>query len=370
MAEEIATPGDGQLHALVTIAGNPVLSTPDGVRLDKALDALDFMVSVDIYLNETTRHADVILPSPSLLARGHYDVALYQLAVRNVANYSPPLVDLDAGEMHDWEIMLRLANIVAAQGADADPRVLDDLVVAGLVDKTVQRAGSNVEGRASSELLGELSQREGAERMLDLMLRTGPYGDGFGADPGGLSLARLEAEPHGVDLGPLQPRLPEVLLTPTGKVELAPEPITADVRRLAASLDRPARDGMVLIGRRDLRSNNSWMHNLDILVKGKPRCTLQVHPDDAARLGLRSGGQVRVASGAGAVHAPVEVTDSVMPGVVSLPHGWGHDVDGTALGVASEHAGVNTNVLAGSDAFDPLSGNAALNGIPVDLTPV
>jgi anaerobic selenocysteine-containing dehydrogenase len=327
------------------------------------------MVSVDIYLNETSRHADVILPSSSLLARGHYDVALYQLAVRNVANYSPPLVDLDAGEMHDWEIMLRLANIVAGQGADADPRVLDDIVLAGLVDKAVQRAGSNVEGRESTELLAELSAREGAERLLDLMLRTGPYGDGFGADPDGLTLARLEAAPHGIDFGPLQPRLPTVLRTPSGKVELAPEPITADVPRLHAMLDHGARDGIVLIGRRDLRSNNSWMHNLDILVKGKPRCTLQVHPDDATRLGLSSGGQVRIVSRAGAVHAPVEVTDSVMPGVVSLPHGWGHDVDGTSLGVASDHAGVNTNVLADADAFDPLSGNAALNGIPVELTP-
>jgi anaerobic selenocysteine-containing dehydrogenase len=369
-AEEIEQPGDGQIRALLTIAGNPVLSTPDGTRLDKAFDALDFMVSVDIYLNETTRHADVILPSPSLLARGHYDVGLYQLAVRNVANYSPPLVDLDAGEMHDWEIMLRLANIVARQGAEADPRVLDDLVVGGLVDKAVQRRGSNVEGRDASQLVAELSQREGAERLLDLMLRTGPYGDGFGADPDGLSLARLEAQPHGIDLGPLQPRLPGVLLTPSGKVELAPEPITADVPRLRATLDDANGEGIVLIGRRDLRSNNSWMHNLDILVKGKPRCTLQVHPDDAARLGLCPGGQVRVASRSGALHAPVEVTDSVMPGVVSLPHGWGHDVDGTSLGVASDHAGVNTNVLADADAFDPLSGNAALNGIPVELTPV
>ena len=369
LAEEIEQPGDGQVHALVTIAGNPVLSTPDGVRLDKALDALDFMVSVDIYLNETTRHADVILPSPSLLARGHYDIALYQLAVRNVANYSPPLVDLEAGEMHDWEIMLRLANVVAGQGADADPRVLDDIVLAGLVDKAVQRTGSNVEGRDAAELLAELSRRDGAERVLDLMLRTGPYGDGFGSDPDGLTLARLEAAPHGIDFGPLLPRLPNVLRTPSGKVELAPEPITADVPRLRASLDRPAHNGIVLIGRRDLRSNNSWMHNLEILVKGKPRCTLQVHPDDAERIGLRSGGQARVTSRSGALHAPVEVTDAVMPGVVSLPHGWGHDVDGTALGVASEHAGVNTNVLADADAYDPLSGNAALNGIPVELEP-
>jgi len=327
------------------------------------------MVSIDIYLNETTRHADVILPSPSLLARGHYDVALYQLAIRNVANYSPPLLDLEPGEMHDSEIMLRLANIAAGQGADADPWVLDDIVVAGLVDKAVQRRGSNVEGRDPSELLDALSTRTGVERVLDLMLRTGPYGDGFGADPAGLSLARLEESPHGVDLGALRPRLPELLRTPSGKVELAPEPIVADVPRLRATLDRAAGDQMVLIGRRDLRSNNSWMHNLEVLVKGKPRCTLQVHPEDASRIGLRDGAQVRVASRAGALHAPVEVTDSVMPGVVSLPHGWGHDLDGTEMRIAAANAGVNTNVLAGAEAYDPLSGNAALNGIPVELTP-
>jgi anaerobic selenocysteine-containing dehydrogenase len=374
LAEEIETPGDGQVRALVTIAGNPAASTPESARLARALDSLDFMVSVDIYRNETTRCADVILPAPSLLARGHYDLAFYQLSVRNVANYSPPLVDLEPGEMHEWEIMLRLANIVAGQGADADPHVLDDFVVGGLVDKAVGRSGSNVEGRDPAELHAALEPRRGPERILDLMLRTGPYGDGFPTDGDGegLSLAVLEANPHGLDLGPLQPRVPEVLRTSSGMIELAPPSIVADVERLRASLgasDGTDRPGIVLVGRRDLRSNNSWMHNLEVLVKGKDRCTLHVHPDDAARLGLVDGTRARVASRVGAVDAPVEITDSVMQGVVSLPHGWGHDVAGTDLAIAAKRPGVNSNVLTDGATLDPLSGNAILNGIPVEVSP-
>ncbi len=378
LAEEIETPGDGQVRALLTIAGNPATSTPESARLAEALASLDFMVSVDIYRNETTRHADVILPAPSLLARGHYDLAFYQLSVRNIANYSPPLVELEPDEMHEWEIMLRLANIFAGQGADADPHALDDFVVHGLVDQAVGRSGSNVEGRDPGELHEALAPRRGPERILDLMLRTGPYGDGFaegaGGDGDGLSLAVLEANPHGIDLGPLEPRIPGMLRTVSGKVELAPPPIVADVERLRASLAAdPARsgpDGLVLVGRRDLRSNNSWMHNLEVLVKGKARCTLHVHPEDARRLGLADGAGAHVASRVGVVDAPVEVTDAVMPGVVSLPHGWGHDVAGTDLGVAATRPGVNSNVLTDGAALDPLSGNAILNGIPVEVSPV
>ncbi|HMG26368.1 MAG TPA: molybdopterin-dependent oxidoreductase [Acidimicrobiia bacterium] len=370
LAEEIDTPGDGQVRGMITVAGNPVLSTPDAGRLDRALSSLEFMVSVDIYRNETTRHANVILPPEGALARGHYDLAFYQLSIRNVANYSPAVVDLEPSEMAEAEILLRLANIVAGQGASADPAALDDAVVAGLVQKAVQRTGSNVEGRDPDELLGALSSRRGPERILDLMLRTGPYGDGFGADPSGLSLAVLEAAPHGVDLGPLQPRVPEVLRTPSGKIELAPEPVVDDVARLRASLSRGRNGYLVLVGRRDLRSNNSWMHNLDVLVKGKERCTLQVHPEDAARLGLVSGGTACVRSRRGEVAVTVEVTDGIMPGVVSIPHGWGHGVDGAGLSVAAGRPGVNSNLLADGDLFDPLSGNAVLNGIPVKVEPM
>ena len=367
LAEEIDTPGDGQVRGVITVAGNPVLSTPDSGRLDRALASLEFMVSVDIYKNETTRHANVILPPEGVLARGHYDLAFYQLSIRNIANYSPPVVDLEPGEMAESEILLRLANVVSGEGVATDPTALDDIVVAGLVQKAVQRSGSNVEGRDPDELVAALASRSGPERILDLMLRTGPYGDGFGADPSGLSLAVLEASPHGVDLGPLQPRIPEVLRTPSGKVELAPKPIADDVARLGASLERGRNGEMVLIGRRDLRSNNSWMHNLDILVKGKVRCTLHVHPDDAARLGVVSGGAACVRSRTGEVAVTVEVTDAIMPGVVSIPHGWGHGIGGTDLSVAAGRPGVNSNLLADGDLFDPLSGNAVLNGIPVNV---
>lgn len=369
MAEEMETPGEGQIRALITLAGNPVLSNPESARLDRALASLDFMVSVDIYRNETTRHANVILPPEAELARSHYDLAFYQLSIRNIARYSPPLVELEAGEVPEWQTLLRLAAIVAGQGAGADIGALDDFVVAGLVDRAVKRTGSNVEGRDATELLKELAVRRGPERVLDLMLRTGPYGDGFGADPTGLSLNVLEGAPHGIDLGPLEPRIPDVLRTPSGKIELAPDPIVADVARLEASLGRSINGQVVLVGRRDLRSNNSWMHNIEILVKGKERCTLQVHPDDAARLGLAPESIARVKSRTGAVEVVVEVTDAIMRGVVSIPHGWGHDVEGTGLSVAEKRPGVNSNLLADTTLFDPLSGNAVLNGIPVELEP-
>jgi anaerobic selenocysteine-containing dehydrogenase len=365
LAEEIETPGDGQVRGMITVAGNPVLSTPDAGRLDRALASLEFMVSLDIYKNETTRHANVILPPEGALARGHYDLGFYQLSIRNIANYSPPVVDLEPGEIAESEILLRLAGVVAGEGAAADPAALDDLVVAGLVQKAVQRKNSNVEGRDPDELLAALSSRRGPERILDLMLRTGPYGDGFGADPSGLSLEVLEAAPHGVDLGPLQPRIPEVLRTPSGKIELAPEPIVEDVARLRSSLARGRNGEMVLVGRRDLRSNNSWMHNLDILVKGKERCTLHLHPEDADRLGIADGGTACVRSRRGEVAVTVQVTDAIMPGVVSIPHGWGHRMDGADLSVAATRPGVNSNILADTELFDPLSGNAVLNGIPV-----
>jgi anaerobic selenocysteine-containing dehydrogenase len=251
-------------------------------------------------------------------------------------------------------------------GAGADPMVVDDLVVQTLIGAAVGDETSSVAGREPAEILALLGERTGPERLIDLMLRTGPYGDGFGARPGGLTLDVLLANPHGVDLGPLEPRLPDVLRTPSGMVELAPEPIVADVARLRAALDAPA-GGMTLIGRRDLRSNNSWMHNVEVLVKGRPRCTLHVNPGDADRLGLADGGDARVRSRTGEVVVPVEVTDAIRPGVVSIPHGWGHDLDGVELSVARRHAGVNTNVLADDELVDPVSGNAVLNGIPVEV---
>jgi anaerobic selenocysteine-containing dehydrogenase len=370
LAEEIETPGEGQVRALITIAGNPAVSTPNAQRLNAALDELDFMVAVDVYVNETTRHADVILPGPSPIQRSHYDLALYQLAVRNVANYTPELQPAPDGAPQEWETVLRLTGVATGQGADADVDAIDDFVAAEAVRREVGRAGGTLEGRDQSEIVAALEHRRGPERLLDLMLRAGPYGDAFGERPDGLTLEKLEAAPHGIDLGPLEPRVPEVLRTPSGKIELAPEPIVGDVERLRAALARETNGGMVLIGRRQLRSNNSWMHNLEPLVRGKERCTAHVHPDDAERLGLEDGERACVRSRSGEIEVPVEITDAVMPGVVSIPHGWGHDVDGVRMRVASAHAGSNSNVLADETLVDPLSGNAVLNGIPVELAPV
>jgi len=346
LAEEIETPGEGQIRALITFAGNPCVSTPNAGRLSAALDQLELLVSLDVYVNETTSKADVILPGPSPLARPHYDLALYQLAIRNVANWTPAVLASDVPQ--EWETMLRLSSIAAGQGPDPDIAALDGLVAAELA----RGAGLDV---------SDAGERVGPERLLDLLLRAGPYE---------LTLADLEAAPHGIDLGPLKPRLPEVLRTPSGMVELTPEAILADVPRLREQLGRTVNGEIVLIGRRQLRSNNSWMHNLTPLVKGKDRCTAWMNPADAERLGILDGKPITVRSRAGEVEIPVEVTPDIMPGVVSIPHGWGHDVAGVRLAVAAEHAGVNSNILADEMLVDPLSGNAVFNGIPVEVAAV
>ncbi|HVQ89761.1 MAG TPA: molybdopterin-dependent oxidoreductase [Mycobacteriales bacterium] len=369
LAEEIDTPGaDGtRLRALITVAGNPALSAPNATRLDAALSTLDFMVSVDLYLNETTRHADVILPAPSPLARGHYDLAFTGLAVRNVARWSPSTLPLRPTEQPVSSTLLRLVCVLLGNGLT--PAALDDTIAAELARRLVADPASRVAGRSADELLAAVAPRRAEERLLDLMLRAGPYGEGLGSHPDGLSLDVLAAHPHGIDLGPLRPRLPGVLRTPSGKVELAPPQLLADLPRLAGTLGRPD-PGLLLVGRRDLRSNNSWMHNLEPLVKGRNRCTLQVHPVDADRLRLRAGAPARIESAVGAVEAEVEVTDTVREGVVSLPHGWGHDRPGTRLATAATRAGVNSNILTDPGPLDPLSGTARLNGIPVTVAPI
>ncbi|MFG2154798.1 molybdopterin oxidoreductase family protein [[Kitasatospora] papulosa] len=349
LAEEIETPGEGRIRALIVVAGNPVLSAPDGDRLDRALaDGLDFMVSVDPYLNETSRHADVVLPPPPPSQGAHFDFALNSLAVRNQVRYSRPAVPLEEGRMDESEILARLVLAVGGMHG-APPEAVDDRAIGAALAK----AG------APASLAGELTGRTGAERRLDLMLRLGPYG---------LTLEQLLAHPHGIDLGPLKPRLPEVLRTRSGRIELLPAPIAADLPRLRASLGaRPA--GLVLVGRRHLRSNNSWMHNVPALRGGSNVCTLQIHPDDAARIGLADGDTARITAAGGEVEAFAEITDSVRTGVVSLPHGWGHSRPGTRMSVAGDDPGVNVNQLLDGTLLDPLSGTAVLNAVPVTVTP-
>ncbi|MEV4334603.1 molybdopterin oxidoreductase family protein [Streptomyces sp. NPDC049597] len=359
LAEEIETPGDGRIRALVAIAANPVLSAPDGDRLDAALSGLDFMVSVDPYLNETSRHADVVLPPPPPSQSAHFDFAFNALAVRNQVRYTPAAVPLEDGLMDECEIHARLILAVGGMHG-AEPSAVDDMVVQGTLAKAVADPHSPVHGQDPAEIAAELTGGSGAERRLDLMLRLGPYE---------LTLAKLLENPHGIDLGPLQPRVQQVLKTRSGRIELLPAPIAADLPRLRSALDRRP-DGLVLVGRRHLRSNNSWLHNVPALGGGTNRCTLHVHPDDAARLGLADGATATVTADGGRVEAPVEITADVRPGVVSLPHGWGHDRPGTRLSVASARPGVNVNQLLDGSRLDPLSGTAVLNGFPVEVAPM
>ena len=339
LAEEIDTPGEGQVRALVTSAGNPVLSTPNGRRLERALLSLDFMVSIDFYINETTRHAHVILPPTSPLERDHYDLVFHVLAIRNTAKFSPAVFTREPKARHDWEILNALTWRLRA------PR-----------------------GWARARLEASLRRALGPLRLLDYAIRVGPYGAGLRPRGAGLTRRRLEAQPHGVDLGPLEACLPARLCTPRRRIQLAPQAWVRDVGRLERLLDRSdGDDTLSLIGRRDLRSNNSWMHNSSRLVKGPRRCTLRMHPGDAAARALDHGARVRVRSRVGVIETDLEVTDEVMPGAVSLPHGWGHDREGTRLTVAGAHPGASINDLTDDASLDALSGNAAFNGVRVTV---
>ena len=357
---KIPVPDIGRTDLLVVMGANPHASQGSLLACpDVALGGLDCMISVDNYLNETTRRAHVILPGLSPLEQAHHDDLLWLFAVGSAARYSPPVFPPADGRPHEWEILIRLAG--ACLGMPAD-----EVAVAAIDDGffDVMASTQGLDGPA----LRAGYDAGGPERLLDLTLRAGPFGDRYGEVPGGLTLDRVKAEPHGIHLGPMVPRLDQVVTIPGGRVVLAPPYITADVPRLAARLDRPA-DDLVLVNRRHLRSNNSWMHNVPVLVKGRNRCTLHIHPDDARRCGVADGEVAAVASSAGRVEVPVEVTDAVTPGVVSLPHGWGHDRPGARLSVAREHAGINSNVLSPGDFVDVISGNAAVNGIPVTVEP-
>ncbi len=358
LAEEIATPGEGQERALITVAGNPVLSTPAGHKLDEALAGLDAMISIDNALNETTRHAHVILPGLSPLEQPHHDDLLLNNAVNSFANYSPPVfAPEDPDRPEEWEIMIRLTGLCTGTPAeDVDVTAIDD----GWFDYL-----SFTQGLDGAEIRQHY-EKGGPERILDLTLRTGPFGDRYGANPGGITLEQLKAQPNGINFGPMRPRLTEVVSTPEGKVRLAPQYLIDDLPRLAERLRRDPVD-LVLVSRRHLRSCNSWLHNVPALMKGKDRCTLLIHPADAEANGVVDGDVVTVTSAGGSIEVPVEITDAIKPGVVSMPHGWGHGQPGTQLSVANASPGVNTNVLSPPDFLDEPSGNGALNGIPVTV---
>jgi anaerobic selenocysteine-containing dehydrogenase len=344
LAEEIVTPGEGQVRALVTLAGNPVLSTPDGRALDRALASLDFMVSIDPYLNETTRHAHLILPPVMPLEREHYDAALHAFAVRNTARWSDAMFARGDDQRDDWEILTGLARRMLRKGDGRD----------GLRDRAAALAQRVVTPR----------------RAIDVLMRIGPHGYRKGLRDG-LTLDKVIASKHGVDLGPLESTMPGRLQTRDGRLHLAPKELVADLDRLRARMVRWANEpagALVLTGRRELRSNNSWCHNSLRLVKGPVRCTLRMHPDDAAPRGIVAGDRVRIASRAGEVTAPVELSDEMMRGVVSLPHGWGHDRPGVRLSVAAAHAGVSVNDVTDAQVIDALCGTASLTGVPVEVT--
>lgn len=368
LAEEIAAPGQGQIKGLITIAGNPVLSAPGGDRLDEALAQLDSMISVDNWLNETTRHAHVILPGQSPFEQAHYDEMIWSWAVRSAGKYSPALFPVPDGTVPEWEVLLRLAAMVQGQtAADVDVEEIDDFYFIGLVSMITEQEGSRIHGRDVEEIVAEHPE-PGPERILDFAIRTGPWGDAYGADPDGLTLGRMKQRPNGIDMGPLTPRVDDIVQTPSGKIELAPDYIVADVPRLKARL-ASAHPPLVLVSRRQLRSNNSWMHNVASLMSGRPRCTLLIHPEDAAAAGVEDGELGHIRSDAGELEVPVEVSNEMMPGVVCLPHGFGHDKQGARLSVASRHAGVCNNVLAPGALVDVPSGNAVVNGIPVIVAP-
>jgi anaerobic selenocysteine-containing dehydrogenase len=361
LAEEIATPGEGQIKALITVAGNPVLSTPAGHKLDEALPSLDAMISVDLWLNETTRHADVILPAPSPLEQPHHDDLILNFAINSIANYSPPVfAPQDSDRPEEWEILIRLTGLCTGTPAeDVDVAAIDD----GFFDYMAFTVGLD------GPTIRSHYEHGGPERILDLTLRTGPFGDRYGENPGGLTLEKLKAQPNGINFGPMVPQVPDILGTADRKIRLAPPYLLDDLPRLAARLDR-APDELVLVSRRHLRSNNSWLHNVGPLMKGKDRCTLLMHDDDAEKRGLATGDLVTVTSSGGRIEVPVEVTEAIMPGVVSMPHGWGHGKPGTRMAIANDSPGVNTNILSPPAFIDEPSGNGALNGIPVTVAAV
>jgi len=328
LAEDILEPGEGQIKALVVSCGNPVLSVPNGKKLDEACESLDFMLSIDIYLNETSRHADVILPPATGLETPHYPIGFHNLAIHNTANYSDAAVDKSAGTKYDWEIYQALQQEIEAYRAEKTGEEKSDKPVYTL------------------------------EQKLDFLLQFGPHK---------LSLEELKKHPHGIDLGPLTPQLPQKLVTNDGQLNLFPKIYEDALNKLISASDENKDNEFLLIGRRNLRSNNSWMHNLPRMIKGPNSCTAMINPSDATSHNIKPGDLIRIKSRVNEVEIEAEVTDEIMAGTISIPHGWGHDREGIRLGKASAKAGVSFNDLADDQLVDPLSGVSVINAIPVSI---
>ena len=368
LQEEILTPGEGQIRAFITMAGNPVLSHPNSDKMVEAFESLEFMVSLDIYLNETTRHADVILPSPPHAMHSDFPSFYIYLMVRNVPKWGDAIFPLEEGQMHDWRAMSEIAARIAGITVDE----FEENHIQNLLKKMIAEGkhpqASAIDPVAARAALGETP---GPDRIYDLLIRTGRNGDAFGLDPDGLNLEKLKQHPHGIDLGPMIPRLDEALKTPDKKIDVAPAYAVADMARLRAALpDYEKADSMVMIGRRNPRTNNSWTHNLHVLAKGKNDCTALISPVDAARLKLTAGAIARISTAVGAIELPVVISDEMMPGVISVPHGWGHDKEGAQLDVARRNPGANFNQIVDEKLMDVPSGNAILSGIPVAVEAV
>jgi anaerobic selenocysteine-containing dehydrogenase len=364
LAEEIDTPGEGRIRALITIAGNPVISAPGARRLDSALGSLDAMISVDSWLNETTRHADVILPGLSPFERPHSDDLYWAYSVASCLKWADPVFDPEPGRPTEWELLLRLGgSVFGTPIPEVDVAALDDLYVGGLVATLCAQPNSPLSGRDPQQAMAMLTGR-GPERMVDLGIRLGPWGDDLGERPGGLTLAEVRKDPDGLRLGELEGgRIADAVTTPTGKVELFHAHLADDVPRLIERMDRET-PGFVLTSRRHLRSNNSWLHNVPALMRGRDRCTLLINPTDAAGIGVASGDLAEVATSEGAITVTAEVSDEVMAGVVCLPHGWGHGRAGTRLHTANAHPGVNSNLLNPPALIDVPSNTQVVNGVP------
>jgi anaerobic selenocysteine-containing dehydrogenase len=346
LAEDILTPGTDQIRAVITSAGNPVLSTPNGRQLDRAFSQLEFMASIDFYINETTRHANIILPPTASLEHDNYDLAFHVLAIHNTAKYTQPLFAPQENTRHDWQIFLELQTRMESRG----PR-----------EQLLAKTKRAVIGRFFPP-----------SRLVDLGLRFGPYGNKLNPFASGLTLAKLKSSPHGIDLGPMETCLPNRLRTANRLIALAPEVFVNDIERVKTRLFASSNGNhrpydLLLIGRRQLRSNNSWMHNSERLVKGRPRCTLLMNPNDAADRDLVDKQQVQVRSRIGSIEIPVEICEEIMPGVISIPHGWGHDRSGVQLGVAEQHAGASINDITDDQSIDALCGTAAFNGTWVSV---